>query len=65
MYSRASEKGSLYYNYGHFIKRTIFALYAVSLTSAWIVVTKISKSVSEETIVEALKVVVKPSKVTN
>ena len=32
MYSRASEKGPLYYNYSHFIKRIIFALYALSLT---------------------------------
>ena len=32
MYFRASEKGPLYHNYSLFIKRSMFALYALSLT---------------------------------
>ena len=65
MYSRTSEKGPPYYRAGHFIKRMIFALYVCIVTNNRIAVTKISKSVSKETFIEASKVVVKPSKVIN
>ena len=61
MYSRVSEKGPLYYNYSHFINRIIFTLYVAIITNK----NKIRKPVSKETFVEALKVVVKLSKVIN
>ena len=50
----------------HFIKRIIFALYMYyDNTNKWIAVTKINKSASKETFVEASKVVIKPLKVVN
>ena len=64
MYSKASEKGSLDYNYSLFIKGIMFTSYALSLTNGYSS-NKISKFVPKETFVEASKVVVKPSKVKN
>ena len=67
MYYSVSEKRTTIQivNYSHFFKIIIIVCIIHIITNKWTAVTKISKSVSKETIVKVSKVAIKPSKVTN